>query len=536
MSFLPHEIRRKDWHYLLNKELAAFTGMLLVTTAMPFKMSGADLPLEYAPDSRWPKAIRVSGAPGVTISSRRDSSRAWWAIFADPVLDRLENIGLAANQDLQEALGRVTEARMRARVAAADFFPHLQATANATRQRVTDTGPVLPARLVGSAASAAFGSTGSATIFSSQVASSTYNEFQAPLELSYEIDFFGRIRHNFGQARATAGATEAERQAVELSLSAEVATAYFNLRASDSKVEVLRHTVELRLQAAHLQQKRLDAGLANKLDYLRAEVELENTDADLNDAVRERAEGQNALAALCGQDATTFQIPPDPLGNLTPPAAPGTLPSSLLAQRPDLIEAEKRLAAASEGIGMARANLFPTVNVQGNYGYDTAQFDQLFDGRSRDWSISASVSIPIFEGGRNAANLRAARARRDEALAAYRRTAVTAFKEAENAMIDLRQRISQNEARERAESHSKMVMEGSEKRYLEGAVSYFEVIDAQRVFLNAQLSRVQTLNARFAAIVDIIRAFGGPYTGPDGMPSSTRPVKLPTAKNPHKIQ
>jgi multidrug efflux system outer membrane protein len=523
--------------------------MLIVTTMMA-AVFGADLPLEYSPDSQWPKATRASDAPTVSLPthfknagpggngsggaavlvmvspSRSDVFEAWWTAFHDPTLNALESDALVSNQDLQQALARVAEARQQARSAAADFFPHLRVPLNAARQRTTDTGPVLPARIVGNGTAAlsggAVGSPGTSTIFSSQAASATYSDFQAPIELSYELDFFGRIRHTYGQARASAQATEAERRAVELRLSADVATDYFALRALDLEVDVLRRAVDLRLQAAHLQRKRLDAGLANKLDFSRAEVELDNTDADLNDSIRQRAELENALAALCGHVASDFRIPPNPLGNVPPPAAPTIVPSALLTRRPDLMQAERRLAAASEGIRAARADFLPTVNIQGNYGYESAQFDQLFEDRSHAWSVTAGVSIPIFEGGRNEANLRAARARRDEAFAAYQQTAVTAFKEAENALIDLQQRISQSEVRARAVSNSKLVLEGSEKRYLEGAIDYFEVIDAQRLFLNAELSRVQTLNARYAATIDLVHALGGSYDSVERGPNTPR--------------
>ena len=512
--------------------------IVLAAMAVPMTMRGADAALEYAPDSPWPKATRASDAPAVSVpahfkgvtgsgaaraitaGSEGNASQAWWTVFRDPTLNTLENDALTANQDLRQALARVTEARMQARAAAADFFPHLRAPLSGERLRTTDTGPLISARIEGSQAAALFGGLvgakgsapiSSSTSFSSQAASVTYNDFQAPLQLSYELDFFGRIRHTYGQARASAQASEAERRAVELRLAAEVATDYFALRALDSEVEVLHRTLDLRLQATHLQQKRLDAGMASKLDYERAEVELDNTDADLNDAIRERAEMENALAALCGRAASDFRIPSNPLGNIPPPAVPPGVPSALLTQRPDLIEAERRLAAASEGIGAARADLFPTVNIQGNLGYESAQFDQLFEDRSHIWSVTAGVSVPIFEGGRNAANLKAAKARRDEAFAAYQQTAVTAFKEAENALIDLRQRIAQSDRRERAVTNSKLVLDGSEQRYLEGAVNYFEVIDAERVLLNAELARVQTLNARYAATVDLVRAFGGRF-------------------------
>jgi multidrug efflux system outer membrane protein len=539
MRPVSSRISSGDWRARpsLSRAAAAF----LAAIAIPITVSGADVPLEHAPDSPWPKATRASDAPAVSVpshfkngdgsrgggdsihamkgGSRANASQAWWTVFRDPILNRLENDALTANQDLQQALARVTEARLQARSAAADFFPHLRAPLSAERLRTTDTGPLVSARIEGTGATALFsgllGPKGASTTFSSQETSVTYNDFQAPLQLSYELDFFGRIRHTYGQARASAQATEAERRAVELRLTAEVATDYFALRALDSEVEVFHRTVDLRLQAAHLQQKRLDAGMASKLDYSRAEVELDNTDADLNDAIRQRAEMENALAALCGHAASDFRIPSNPLGIIPPPALPTGVPSALLTQRPDLIEAERRLAAATEGIGAARADLFPTVNIQGNVGYESAQFDQLFEDRSHIWSVTAGVSVPIFEGGRNAANLKAARARRDEAFAAYQQTAVTAFKEAENALIDLRQRISQSDARDRSVSNSKLVLDGSEQRYLEGAVNYFEVIDAERLFLNAELSQVQTMNARYAATVDLVRAFGGRFEAPE---------------------
>jgi multidrug efflux system outer membrane protein len=543
MRLMTHRTRRHDWRRAPGVREVAAAATLLAAIAIPVTTSGADAPLEHAPDSPWPKAMRASGAPAVAVpahfkgggenrggaggdaervitgASQGNASRAWWTVFRDPTLSALENDALTANQDLQQALARVTEARLQARAAAADFFPHLRAPLSGERLRTTDTGPLVSARIEGTGAAALFGgavgSKGTIPSFSSQETSTTYNDFQAPLQLSYELDFFGRIRHTYGQARASAQATDAERRAVELRVSAEVATDYFALRALDSEVEVFHRTVDLRLQAAHLQQKRLDAGMASKLDYSRAEVELDNTDADLNDAIRERAEMENALAALCGHAASDFRIPSNPLGNIPPPAVPEGVPSALLTQRPDIIEAERRVAAASEGIGAARADLFPTVNIQGNYGYESAQFGQLFEDRSHIWSVTAGVSVPIFEGGRNEANLRAARARRDEAFAAYQQTAVTAFKEAENALIDLRQRISQSDTRERAVANSKLVLDGSEQRYLEGAVDYFEVIDAQRLFLNAELSRVQTMNARYAATVDLVRAFGGKFEAPE---------------------
>ena len=413
---------------------------------------------------------------------------------------------------------------MQARAVAADFFPHLTAPLEAARVRTTDTGPVLPARALGSGA-AFLSAAGLSPVFLTRGVSTTFNDFQAPVQVSYELDVFGRIRHTYGEARATAQAAEANRLAVALSVSAEVATDYFALRALDREVKVLRQSVGLRVAAADLQEKRLHTGTSAKLDLLRAQVELDNTYADLNDAIRQRAEMENVLAALCGRPASDFQISPDPLGNNAPPPFPVGVPADLLARRPDMMEAERQLAAASQGISAARANLFPTLNIQGNYGYESAQFDHLFEDRSHVWSLAATVIIPIFEGGRNAANLRAAHARCDEALAAYKQTAINAFEETENALVSLRQRISQSDDRERAVSNSKGVLDLSNQRYLDGAVTYFEVIDAERLLLVAELSRVQTLNARYAATIDLVRAMGGSYSGSRVAASSASSVR-----------
>jgi len=258
-----------------------------------------------------------------------------------------------------------------------------------------------------------------------------------------------------------------------------------------------------------LNQERVTAGLANSVDLVRAKVELDNTEAELADAERLRAEAENNLAALSGQVASNFHVPVRTMENLAPPAVPTGVPAGLMARRPDLAEAERRLAAANEQIGVARAQLLPTFNIGATAGFETGNESQLFESQSRALAMVGTVSIPIFEGGRNVANLRAAHARRDEALAAYRSVAITAFKEVENALTDLRQRTAQFKAHERAVVGAREVLDLSQKRYIEGAVSYFEVVDAQRSLLNAELSRVQTLNARFAATVALVRALGG---------------------------
>jgi multidrug efflux system outer membrane protein len=489
---------------------------------------GGEAGLSVQPPSRFKNAPAAASRPATPASTRVITSPEWWRIFREPALDTLEDQALRANQDLAQSVSRIEEARQQEHDAAADFFPHVDANPSAQRLRTTNTGPILKAQLVGNASAFASlvggGTTGTTTTttttkgsgtvpaFSSRELSATYDDFRAPLSLSYELDVFGRIRHQYAGARANFQAAEADQRAVRLSLAGEVATDYFMLRALDSQVAVLRRTLSLRQASVHLNQERLNAGVAGPLDVARAREVLDETQADLDEAIRERAEAENVLAVLCGRVASDFHLAPDPLEDVAPPAVPPGIPADLLVHRPDLAEAERRVDAANEEIGVARARLLPTFSIQANAGFETADQEHLFDAQSRAMSVLGAIDIPIFEGGRNIAGLRAARARRDEAVAQYRGTALTAFREVETALSDVQQRIAQADARRRAIADSNEVLELSQRRYLEGAVNYFDVVDAQRSLLGSELSNVQTLDGRFTATIALIRAIGGGWS------------------------
>jgi multidrug efflux system outer membrane protein len=466
-------------------------------TANP--MGGLAVPAAYKGAAPAPESAGAVAA---------DAGAPWWGMFSDPVLNRLEDQAVQSNQDLQSAVSRVAEARAAAAAAAADLYPKLSAPIEASRQHTTNTGPVTTSRLVGSG----FGP-GFPTSFAGQALQNTYSDFQVPLVVGYEIDVFGRVAHAHDQARANAAASQADRQGVKLSLTAQVAANYFALRAADSAVAVLERTVGLRRDAEQIQGQRVKAGSATDVDLLRSRVETANTEGDLADAVQERVELENALAELCGQPASAFHVDPQPLDALVPPAVPVTVPAQLLSQRPDLVEAELRIAAANEGVKAARAQFYPAVSVQGGYGFESSQDNQLLENQSHTWSIAGAINIPIFDGGRNQADLRAARSRNEEAYEAYRATALKAFREVEDALSALRQRAVQAATRKRAADDARRVYEASQRSYTGGGLTYFEVIDSQRVLLSAELAQVRTLSGRYAATVDLVRATGGGYGG-----------------------
>lgn len=455
------------------------------------------------------------GAPlGREVPEAAVGPSAWWTLFGDPELDRLEVQALAENQDLRASLDRVAEARAQAGAVRSVLYPSLTAPIAGDRQRTTNTAAPATSRLIGNSFFATQGSTVPAT-FEGQVLSNTFSDYQVPLVVSYEVDLFGRLRHRLGQARANADASLADRLGVRLALTAQVAANYFTLRAADSEVAVLDRSVRLRRDAEELQQQRLKAGSASDVDFLKSRVERANTEADLVDAVQRRAEIEDALAALCGQPASGFHLDPRPLEAAPPPAVPQTIPAQLLSQRPDLIEAERRIAAADEGVKAARAEAYPVLRVGAGYGFESSQANQLLENQSHTWSISGGISIPIFDGGRDAALLKVARAQNDQAYDAYRQTALGAFREVENALSGLRQRAVQADARRRAAEDARKVFEAAQHSYGEGGLTYFEVIDAERVLLGAELAQVRTLASRYAATVDLIRALGGGFGAPE---------------------
>lgn len=441
--------------------------------------------------------LGASAAPAQDVS--------WWAMFRDDRLDRLEREAVAANSDLKGAVARVSEAQARAGSAGSDRFPTLTAPLSAVRQRTTNTGPVESSRLAGEG----FPGFPPNASFSAQALSNTYNDFQAPLEAAYEVDVFGRIGHAYGQARAEARASLAERDAVRLSLTSQVAADYFALRAADSMVAVLRRTARLRADAVSIQEQRVKAGAASDLDLLRARVERENTEAELSDATQQRAELENDLAVLCGETPGEFHIASQPLDSGPPPPMPATVSEPSIVGRPDLIEAQLRVVAATEGAKAARARLYPSVKVRVDYGYDSARTNQLLEAQSREWLIGGAIDIPIFDGRKNSSEFKAAQAQVDEALAAYHQATASALREAEDALSELRQRAAQAEARRRATDDSRKVFEASQRSYDQGGMTYFEVIDAERSLLDAELSQVRTLNQRYAATIGLVRATGG---------------------------
>src|SRR6266568_7406260 len=417
----------------------------------------------------------------------------WWEVFDDAALDELEAQALNANQQLKAAVARVDEARATARVARSELLPNLNFDPSWQRQRYSPNQQP------------SFGNV-------------TASTFSVPLDLSYEVDLWGRVRRSFESARADAQASLAAFYNILLTLQADVAQNYFALRALDAEIATVTGTVDLRKEQVHLVRSRFEGGIGSELDVTRAETELATTEAEAASLAQRRAELENALAILAGANPGVFKLSAldeaNTKWNPQPPVVPAGLPAELLERRPDVAEAERQLASANARIGVAKAAFFPVLSLTGSGGYVSGDIDSLFNWESRTWSLGPSLSLPIFAGGRNRANYKRSQAAFDESVARYRQQVLVAFGEVENSLSGIRHLVDQAAAQQRAVANASRAAELATDRYRSGIVSYLEVVDASREALQAERGNAQLAGQRLIAAVQLIKALGGGWTEP----------------------
>src|SRR6478736_6504501 len=349
----------------------------------------------------------------------------WWTLFADSALDDLETRALAANQDLRAAAARVEAARAAAGLARSAYWPQVGANLSVAREQFSLTTP----------------NRGPDVLATS---------YRAPLTASWELDLFGRVRRLNESAKAEADASAATFEAVRLSLTAEVAVTYFSLRALDQESALVTDGVDLRQHALDLVASRRKSGAATDFDVARAETELALTQAEAAATANQRSALQNALAVLIGEPAANFHLAPAAVSLPTVlPGVPAGLPSDLLERRPDVAAAERALAAANARIGVAKAAFFPAISLTGSAGYASGDIDQLFKADARIWSIGPSLYLPIFQGGRNRANLERSKAAYEESVAGFRQSVLVAFREVQDALTATRLLADQSAASSR---------------------------------------------------------------------------------------
>jgi len=418
----------------------------------------------------------------------------WWTLFKDRTLTSLIEQALANNQDLKAAQARVTTARALSGVERADWFPQLNLQNNATYEHssANSIGANLPA---------------GATLPNLE-----RDRHTAYLGLNYELDLWGRVRRRVEAARAREDASADNLAAQRLVIAAEVARSYFLAASLDQQEQILRETISLREEARKLQQSRFEGGLANEMDVARARTELELAKSDLAAIERQRGGVEHALAVLCGEMPANFSLAENRRLPM-PPRVPAGLPSNLMQRRPDVRSAEQELRATNAEIGVAKANFFPVFSLTGSGGLESVGAEDFLEWRSRTASIGPQLTVPIFQGGRLRGNLRAAYGRYDESLASYKQTLLTAMREVEDAMLDLKAFGRQRAAVAAAVAASQDTSRLARLRYDKGLASYFEVVDADRVVLTTRLTLAQLDGQRLTATVQMLRAIGGGWAG-----------------------
>ncbi|HEV7817418.1 MAG TPA: efflux transporter outer membrane subunit [Janthinobacterium sp.] len=416
--------------------------------------------------------------------------KQWWTVFNDDTLNRLERSALQDNPSVRAAAQRLLQAQAQLGLAQASRSPTLSVGASVENDH-------------SSATTAEGKALGGQSIKGNMV--------QVGASMSYEVDLLGRVRRMVEAADAQALQAEADRDGVLLVLSGQVASAYWQLRGLDAEMAILKGALATREETQQLVEARFSAGLTNELDLARARVERANAQADLHDVQRQRNLLEHSLATLTGASPSSALLAAsaNPLALPQPPAIPVGLPASLLSQRPDLAGSVAGLRAANAQIGVAEGAFYPSLQLTGSYGYASESLHDLAMGGSRQFSAGPlALSLPIFDGGRNRANLALAKARYEEALANHEGKLLTALREVEDALSDLRERQLQGQAQAESQQAAARAYLVARTRYERGISNYLDVTDAQRSALSADRAAVQITTQRLLATVAVARALG----------------------------
>jgi multidrug efflux system outer membrane protein len=418
----------------------------------------------------------------------------WWELFADPKLNALETRALAQDQQLKAAAERFAEARSALDFTRAGFFPTLALSGLYTRQRTSANAPL-----------------GTNGLPYGQ--SATDNDYELPVDASYEFDLWGRVRRSVESAQAQVQAGADDLEAVQLAIEAEIAVDYYSLQALDSEQAVIRSSIQVFATSLDLTQNRRIGGIATDLDVAQARTLLKTTEAQLPAIALQRARFEHALALLVGEPASAVRIPECPL-SLEPPLIPAGVPSELLERRPDISAAERRMAAANASIGVAKAAFFPSLQLMGLAGLASVNSGDLLSRPSAFWAMGPALSLPLFEGGRLKAGLTYAKASYQEVVADYRQAVLSAFSEVEDNLAAQNLIANQYQTESEALIAARKQLELANNRYRDGLVTYLEVATAESAELDIEFSTVQLHGERLIAAVNLVKSLGGGWQQP----------------------
>ena len=426
----------------------------------------------------------------------------WWSLFGDPVLDGLEARVKVSNQNIAAAEAAYRQARALVGEQRAALFPTVNLTGGATRSGNGGGGGTVVVNPDGTTTTSG-GSGGSRT------------NYRVTLGGTWEPDVWGRIRRAVEGARAGAQASEADLANATLSAQGEVAVNYFDLREADAEAAINQATVEGYRRTVQITQNRFNAGTVPHSDLLQAQTQLANAQANLADSQRQRATFEHAIAVLVGEAPGAFGLPPAGAWTASAPAIPPGVPSTLLQRRPDIAAAERRMAAANAQIGVARAAYFPSLTLNGSYGFAASALGGLFNASNSLWSYGLSAAETLFDGGLRKAQVKGARAAYDQTVAQYRQTVLTALQDVEDQLAASRALEAQYVLRLQASTAADAAAAMVQNQYQAGLVSYVEVFTAQISAYAARTALAQAQAQRQTTAVTLIQALGGGWRAPD---------------------
>jgi NodT family efflux transporter outer membrane factor (OMF) lipoprotein len=406
----------------------------------------------------------------------------WWKVFRDPVLDELMRLVEVDNQNLRAAEARYRAARAQVAAARAGLFPTIGLTGGANRAK------------------------------SSGDVNASATRYTVALEAQWEIDLWGRVRRQIEAGSAGAEASAADLENLRLSIQAELATSYFQLRVTDTAMDVLQQLIVAFRRSLDIAHNRYNAGVAAKVDVVQAEAQVRSMEAQLIDTRASRAQLENAIGLLAGRPASSFSLAKLPQYDPHMPDVPPGLPSTLTQRRPDIAAAERRVAQANAEVGVAQAAYFPSLSLTGSTGFASSSLSNLFSVSNRVWSLGLGLAETLLDFGARGAQVDITRAQYDESVANYRQAVLTALQEVETNLAAVHWLTEEVKVQEDATRLARESVQLTLNQYKAGIVSYVNVVQVQSTQLSEERSRLQLLGRRLAAEVALIKALGGDWS------------------------
>ncbi|HNU66968.1 MAG TPA: efflux transporter outer membrane subunit [Methylotenera sp.] len=442
------------------------------------------------PDYQRPEvSLPATYAEGVSQVSQTIAAN-WWTHYQDPILNDLVGQALVNNSNIKLAVARIEEANALANEIGAASLPQVDLNGAANRSRVTESG-------------------------ANEVSNNPRNLYRAQLGTSFEIDFWGKLIRAKESVRAQVLASQYAKDTVALSLTGLVASNYLTLRSLASQISVTQANLKTWDESLALTKRRLEGGVASILEVHQAEAASAILSAQLAELTRLRAQSHHQLAVLTGNLNLTLAQVGDVQQLPVPPTPPAGLPSSLLEARPDVAQAEAKMVAANANIGVAKAALYPTISLTAIFGGESMELADVLKSASRIWTGGLNLYLPIFDSGKRNARVDQASAKQKQALASYEGAVQNAFREVNDALVDLRQHTARETALNASQQSAKKALEIAENRYQSGYSAYLDVLDAQRVYNETSIAFIQSRQSRLLASVALFKALGGGWNAPD---------------------